>query len=102
VEDAILLARADAAGHSADGTSANSPKFDELERRLRDLDSEQVQSLKSPLSGDELMRRYSRSPGPWIREVKERLLDQVLEGKLEPDDTEAAWMVADTLVRDGA
>jgi poly(A) polymerase len=102
MEDAILLARADAAGHSADGTSANSPKLDELERRLRNLDSEEVQSLKSPLSGDELMRRYSRPPGPWIREVKERLLDQVLEGKLEPDDTEAAWIVADTLVTDGA
>jgi poly(A) polymerase len=101
MEEAILLARADAAGHSADGSSSNSPKLDELERRLRELDSEQVQRMKSPLSGDDLMERYGRPPGPWIREVKERLLDEVLEGNLRPDDEAGAWALADRLVANG-
>jgi poly(A) polymerase len=101
MEEAILLARADAAGHSADGSSFNSPKLDELERRLRELDSEQVQRMKSPLSGDDLMKRYGRPPGPWIREVKERLLDEVLEGNLRPDDEAGAWALADRLVANG-
>jgi poly(A) polymerase len=98
LEEAILLARADAAGHSLDGRSANSPKFDELERRLRELDSAQVQAMKSPLSGEDLMERYARPPGPWIREIKERLLEEVLEGNLSPDDRDGAWEVADRLL----
>jgi poly(A) polymerase len=101
MEEAILLARADAAGHSVEGSSLNSPKFDELERRLRELDSEQLQRMKSPLSGDDLMRRYGRPPGPWIREIKERLLDEVIEGNLEPGDEAAAWEMADRLLSNG-
>jgi poly(A) polymerase len=101
MEEAILLARADAAGHSAVGSAFNSPKLDELERRLRELDSEQVRLMKSPLSGDDLMQRYGRPPGPWIREVKERLLDEVLEGNLRPNDEAGAWEMADRLVSNG-
>jgi poly(A) polymerase len=100
-EEAILLARADAAGHSVDGSSFNSPKLDELERRLRELDSDEVQQMKSPLSGDDLMRRYGRPPGPWIREIKERLLDEVIEGNLEPGDEATAWEMADRFVTNG-
>jgi poly(A) polymerase len=101
MEEAIQLGRSDAAGHSANGTSINSPKFDELERRLGELNSEQVQKMKSPLSGDDLMGRYAMAPGPWIREVKERLLDEVLEGNLSPDDTDGAWIIADRLLAEG-
>lgn len=97
---ALELARADAAGHSVDGTSMNSPKFDELERRLHDLGSEQIQIMKSPLHGDELMEHYSRAPGPWIKKVKDGLLDAVLEGSLQPDDKGAAWAIADGILEE--
>lgn len=101
MDSALELARSDAAGHSADGSSTNSPKFDRLENRLQQVGVEQVQEMKSPLSGVELMRRYSRPPGPWIRKIKDRLLDDVLEGTLKQDDTESAWAIADSIVKDG-
>lgn len=101
MEEAILLAEADAAGHTSDGRPMRSPKFDELKRRLRALDSEHVQGMRSPLTGDDLMERYARPPGPWIRTVKERLLDEVLEGNLSPDDTAGAWVLADRLLAEG-
>lgn len=98
VEDAILLARADAAGHSASGISANAPKFDQLEQRIASLEHDQAQRLQSPLSGYDLMERYGRPPGPWIKEIKSALCDELLEGRLAPDDKDAAWQIADHLV----
>jgi poly(A) polymerase len=101
MENALALARADAAGHSYDGSSSNSPKFDALEWRLQQLGSEQVGIMKSPLSGDDLMQHYSRPAGPWIRKVKDRLLEEVLEGNLLQDDIASAWTVADRVLDDG-
>jgi poly(A) polymerase len=48
------------------------------------------------------MERYNRPPGPWIRGIKDRLQDEVLEGRLAPDDRRRAWEIADRLVEEGA
>ncbi len=98
MEEAFSLVRADAAGHSLTGVSANGPKMDDLERRVRRFAEGVTESLKSPLTGDELMRRYARPPGPWIREVKDRLLHEVIEGNMAAEDREAAWRLADEVV----
>jgi poly(A) polymerase len=95
VGEAIDLARADASGHALDGTSQNAPKFDELERRVRKNGEEQVEQLTSPLTGNDLMRRYNRPPGPWIREIKTALQNAVIDGDIQRDDREAAWRIAD-------
>jgi len=100
--DAILLARADAAGHAFGTPSADRPKFDHLEARIRDLDRVQVETLQSPLTGHDLMQRYQRAPGPWIRHIKDTLREEVLEGHLAPDDRDAAWMIADRLIASDA
>jgi poly(A) polymerase len=98
LEPALELVRADAAGHSPDRRSANAPKFDALCARIALLETEPARRARSPLSGDDLMARYSRPPGPWIREVKERLLDEVLEGHLRLDDRQLAWQIADEVI----
>jgi poly(A) polymerase len=97
LDDAIALVRADAAGHSANGASYNSPKFDELEARIVAL-GRPTKRLTSPLSGDDLMRRFNRPAGPWIRPIKDALEDEVVEGRLAPDDRERAWEIAERLV----
>jgi poly(A) polymerase len=95
--EAVLLARADAAGHTMGGPSYGEPKFDHLQRRIDGLGHAQVQQLKSPLSGRDLMERYGRGPGVWIREIKDALLEEVVEGRIAPDDEQAAWRIADRL-----
>ncbi|HLJ67954.1 MAG TPA: HDIG domain-containing protein [Chloroflexota bacterium] len=95
IEDALTLARADAAGHTASGRSQNAVRFDAFERRMAALDRAQVAALRSPLSGFDLMQRYQDPPGPWIGEIKNVLEDAVLEGRLAPDDVEGAWRIAD-------
>jgi poly(A) polymerase len=96
--EAILLARSDAAGHTLGGPSYGAPKFDHLQHRIAELGHANVQELKSPLSGRDLMERYGRGPGPWIREIKDALLEEVVEGRLARDDEQAAWRIADRLV----
>jgi poly(A) polymerase len=96
---ATVLARADGAGHSSTGTASNAPKLGDLERRIRQLGEDGRTPPRSPLSGDDLMRRYGRPPGPWIKAIKSRLEDEVIDGRLEPDDTKEAWKIADSIVR---
>jgi poly(A) polymerase len=96
-ERALQLARADAAGHT-EGRVWNAPKFDALERRVEQL-REAVPEIGSPLNGQELMEHYGWEPGPWIGDVKEALTEMVLEGMLQPDDTDTAWREADRLLK---
>lgn len=96
--EAIMLARADAAGHALGEPSRNAPKFDELEERIRRDEEQEITRLRSPLSGNDLMNRYHRQPGPWIRAVKSALESAVIDGDLQPDDREGAWRIADVLV----
>jgi hypothetical protein len=47
------------------------------------------------------MERYGRPSGPWIRHIKDRLLSEVLEGRMAPNDRDAAWKLADELIQAG-
>ncbi|HZS93574.1 MAG TPA: HD domain-containing protein [Chloroflexota bacterium] len=96
-QEAIALARADGAGHSLTGRSENAPRYDRLEERVRDLGRTEV-APASPLSGDDLMQRYARPPGPWIRRMKDALRDAVIDGTLDPEDRDAAWRLADSVI----
>jgi poly(A) polymerase len=99
LDSAIALARADAAGHAVGPRGLqDDDRLTELEARVSRFGHETVAAIKSPLSGDDLMARYQRPPGPWIREVKEALKDAVVDGRLAIEDRERAWTLADQLV----
>ena len=53
--------------------------------------------LDSPLDGHALMELFDRPPGPWVGRIKQRLLELVLNGELEPDDVERARALAQEL-----
>jgi poly(A) polymerase len=65
-------------------------KIDHLEERVRRLDAEAINAIESPLSGDDLMARTGRPPGPWIKRVKLALEDAILDGSVAADPA-SAW-----------
>jgi poly(A) polymerase len=90
--NAVLeLARADIKA----GNEEKAPHFlalvDELERRIEAVRADmEVEKVRSPLDGRELMELSGRGPGPWIGEVKDHLVHLILEGELAPGDRETA------------
>jgi poly(A) polymerase len=81
----------------ADMRASNYPevdKIDHLAERIRRLDAEQINAIKSPLTGDELMAHFRRPGGPWIKRVKTALEEAIVDGVLPADQT-AAWRYLD-------
>ena len=87
LNDLIQLSRADVTSYRQEKVLAANLRADEFERRCRELsEREDVARLQSPLDGNELMEMFGKPPGPWIRPIKDYLLDLVLEGDLAQDD----------------
>ena len=93
--DLIHLSRADVTSYRQERVLAANMRADEFERRCQELlANEDVARLHSPLDGDDLMALFDKGPGPWIRPIKDYLLDLVLEGQLDQDDRETASELA--------
>jgi poly(A) polymerase len=91
----LQLSTADVTSYRAVKVEAAADRVRRLRERIRRLEDEaRLEELKSPLNGDDLMRLFGRGPGPWIKPVKEYLLNLVLEGQLAPDDVATAERVA--------
>jgi len=65
-------------------------KIDHLEERIRRLDAQAINAIRSPLTGDDLMTRTGRPAGPWIKRAKAALEDAILDGSVE-SDAASAW-----------
>ena len=88
VEPLLTLCEADA------GALARIPKgidFKAVRDRLREVESsvENV-TFDSPLSGEEIMSITGCEQGPSVGRYKKALSDAVVDGKVQPDDKEAA------------
>jgi poly(A) polymerase len=99
--DLLDLSRADITSYRADKILRAAARVSELEERCRHLQEEAERvPLKSPLDGNELMALFGRSPGPWLRPIKDHLLGLVIDGVLSPDDKEEAARIARSLLAD--
>lgn len=91
----FALSKADITSQREAKVAARLALVRELERRVEELKlEEETEKIKSPLDGNELMAIFGRPPGPWIRDVKERLLNAVLDGEIAPDDKAGAEAIA--------
>ena len=88
IPDLLGLARADRAGAQP---NASVTSLDQLEDRISDIMlSTTVAEMESPLDGKEIMDLLGIPPGSKVKEAKEWLTDQVIEGRLSPRDKENA------------
>ncbi len=97
--DLLDLSRADITSYRTEKVTRAAARVAELAERCQRLKEEAERvPLKSPLDGNELMAMFGRSPGPWLRPIKEHLLGLVIDGVLAPDDKEEAARIARELV----
>ncbi len=95
-DDLFALSRADITSYRRSRVEAGVARVNHLEARCRELQAqEDVAKLQSPLDGNDLMTMFNRGPGPWIKPIKDYLLELVIDGELEQDDTETAAKLAE-------
>lgn len=94
-DDLFALSRADITSYRRSRVEAGVARVNHLEARCRELQAqEDVAKLQSPLDGNDLMTMFDRGPGPWIKPIKDYLLELVIDGELEQDDKEMGAKLA--------
>lgn len=89
LDDLFSLHRADVAALAP--AHINVSRAPELRARMDAIQSQQdIASLRSPLTGQEIMTLLNLKPSRRVGEIKDALTEAVIEGKLEPDDKEGA------------
>jgi poly(A) polymerase len=101
LERLLQLSEADVTSARPEKVAAARGRVEALRQRCASIaEQEEVAKLKSPLDGTDLMAMFDRPPGPWIKPVKEYLLDLVLDGELATDDrVRAAELAREFLAR---
>jgi poly(A) polymerase len=100
-DDLLALAAADVTSRREAKVEQATARVAALRERFARLQAEaELSRLKSPLDGDELMAMFDRGPGPWIKEIKNRLTDLVIDGALAPDDKATAARIAREMLDD--
>ncbi len=95
----LELSEADVTSYRPARVQAAIRRVERLRRRCEAVQAaENALQIQSPLDGHDLMRLFDRPPGPWIRQVKDHLLERVLDGDLASDDTETATLLAKSFV----
>ena len=97
--DLLDLAAADVTSGREHKRQAAAARVAALRAHFARLEAErELAKLQSPLDGHELMALFDRGPGIWIKHVKERLRDLVIDGDLDPDDKTTAERIAREMV----
>jgi poly(A) polymerase len=95
LDNLFALSRADITSHRFERVRAVLKTVDALEARCRQLEEDaEIAKMHSPLDGVALMALTGCPPGRWIARVKDFLLDLVLDGDLDMDDTETGEALA--------
>src|ERR687894_1187593 len=97
----LELARADITGSAPRRRRIAEESWRSLKGRVEEVRAQDaIERLQSPLDGNQLMGHFERSPGRWIKHVKDYLESQVVEGRLDKDDTQGARELAEAYVRE--
>ena len=93
LDDLFEIHRVDVSALAPDHTDISRAR--ELRARIIPIQASQdISALTSPLDGQALMARLKLKPGKQLGAVKEYLVNEVVEGRLAPDDEEGAERLA--------
>jgi poly(A) polymerase len=97
----LKLARADITGSAPRRRRIAEESWRSLKGRVDEVRAEDaVEKLESPLDGNDLMRQFDKGPGRWIKDLKDYLRNEVVEGRLGKDDKDRARELAEAYARE--
>jgi poly(A) polymerase len=91
-DELLDLTSADVTSNNPNKKKRNVDRIQNLRNRIKKLEEVMPNSLiRSPLDGNELMAMFpEKKAGPWLSEYKELLINEIIEGRMAPDDKGAA------------
>ncbi len=90
VEALMKLCRADITSKNNDKVSKFLRNFDLVEKKMVEVESkDQIRNFQPPVTGDEIIRWFSLTPGPIVGEIKDQIKDAILDGVIRNDREEA-------------
>ncbi len=93
LDDLFEIHRVDVSALAPDHTDIS--RADELRARMAPIrEAQDIGALTSPLDGQALMARLGLRPGRQLGAVKEYLVNEVVEGRLAPEDADGAETLA--------
>ncbi len=100
LEDLFTFAGADSTGSNTRKLAIYQDRRETLKTRIKKLEEEaEIAKIRPPLDGAELMEIFHRPAGPWIKPIKDHLLELVLDGKLKAEDKKGAVEIARKLLK---
>src|SRR5918997_1133229 len=97
----LELARADITGSAPRRRCIAEESWRSLKSRVEEVRAQDaIERLESPLDGNQLMEQFGLGAGRWIKDVKDFLENEVVEGHLGKDDIEKALELAEAHVRE--
>src|SRR5918997_825984 len=92
----LELARADITGSAPRRRRIAEESWRSLKSRVEEVRAQDaIERLESPLDGNQLMEQFGLGAGRWIKDVKDFLENEVVEGHLGKDDIEKALELAE-------
>ncbi len=98
LNDLFEIHRVDVSALAPDHTDIS--RASELRARMAPIgEAQDISTLMSPLDGQELMARLHLKPGKRLGELKDYLTNEVVEGRLAPDDKDGAERLAQAYLK---
>lgn len=91
IDDLMMLCRADITSKNEWKVKKYRNNFDRVEKRIAEVEEkDRIRNWKNPISGDEIMKVLEVKPGPVVGQVKDKIKDAILDGKI-PNKHEEAY-----------
>ena len=101
-EALMKLCRADITSKNPDKVFRYLRNFELVERNMVEVEEkDRVRNFQPPITGDEIIKVFSLTPGPVVGQIKEQIKEAILDGVIRNDHAEAYQLMMEIAQKKG-